>query len=110
MTREQRISNLEWANEARLQRMVVLRAVEAGRMSIRDALIDPRAEGIKVYKLLVRQCRWGPRRARQALQEAGALLWPAAPVPIGEERRVGELTDRERAALIEACSPKREAA
>jgi hypothetical protein len=111
--REQRITNLEWANEATQQRMGVLRAIEAGEMSISDALADPRAEGIKVYRLLIGQHRWGTRRVRQVLHAAGALLWPVAPVPISEERLVGGLTDRERTALVHAvhaCSSKRKAA
>lgn len=109
-TREQSILHLERANEARQQQMVVLRAVRAGEMSIGDALADPRAEALRVYRLLIRQRRWGHDRVLRALAEAGALLWPARPVPLGEDRRVGQLTDRERAALVEACGPRRKAA
>jgi hypothetical protein len=110
VSQPQYMDALEQAGRVRLGQKAVLRSVADGETSIAEALADPRAEGIKVYRLLIHQHRWGRRRVRQALQEAGVLLWPAAPVPVGEEERVGELTDRERAALVQACSPTEKAA
>ena len=106
----QYIDALDRAGDVRLDMKAVLRSVATGEMSIGDALADPRAESIAVYRLLIRQRRWGRDRVLRALAEAGALLWPRGPVPLGEDRRVGELTDRERAVLVEVCSPARKVA
>jgi hypothetical protein len=101
---------LERANEVRLARPALRREVGDGVLSLADALLDPRAASMTVYDLLVCQHRCGPGRAGKALQGAAEELWQACEGPFTATRLVGDLTERERAALVQACSPKREAA
>lgn len=83
---------LERANEAREDACLVKREVAAGGLSLAAAMDDPRAGSIKIIELLVAQRRWGRTRAR-------ALLGREM---ISPERRVRELTERQRRVLGEA--------
>jgi len=71
---------------------------------------DPRAATVTIYRLLVAQWGWGRKRVLAALGDAGGLLWPGGKAVFPENKLVGALTGRERAALVAACEPKREVA
>jgi hypothetical protein len=53
-----------------------------------------------VFQLLSSQYRWGRRTSMRVLSR----------LRIGEWKQVGALTERQRGLLVQACSPKREAA
>ena len=110
MSQPQYMDALALADEVRLGQCTVLRAVTAHEQSIEGALNDPRAEGITVYKLLGSQYRWGHDRVLKALHETNRLLWPLSTRPFPEGKRMRDLTEREKTALVRACTPKREAA
>jgi hypothetical protein len=82
----------------------ILRSVKAAEMSITAALVDPRAKPLTVYRLLMAQYGWGQDRTLRTLGRAGAILFEDGP-PLSEVLLVGDLTDRQRQALIRACSP-----
>lgn len=100
MSQPQYMDALARANEVRIARADLKQEVTEGRLSLTAALVDSRAEGLTVLKLLLCQHRWGVRTSRRVLNR----------LRIGEWKRVGALTDRQRVLLVQACSPKREAA
>lgn len=87
---------LDRANEVRLARVVLKREVRSGALSLGDALVDGRAGSMEVKQLVECQHRWGRRRTLRVLRG----------LRIGEKRRVGDLTERQRAALVEACGER----
>lgn len=90
---EQRMSNLERANEVRFRRCMLKQAVGSGRVRLVDVLADPPREVLTcpLGELLCWPRRWGPTRARRVL---GRLM-------VGELKPVGSLTERQRLLLIE---------
>lgn len=87
----QHLQALARANQVRVAAACVKRELAAGRLSISDALHDDRAQAMTVFDLLKAQRRWGRERTVRVL----------ARQRLKESKRVGSLTDRQRAALAE---------
>jgi hypothetical protein len=104
-TTAQHTPTLGHANRARGARCEVRRALASAELSLAGALGDPRASRMRVWDLLHAQYGWGEDRCWKALVEAGRILWPDAvdPPPLGAALLAGELRERERNALIQAC-------
>jgi hypothetical protein len=88
-TFDQRIDALTKANELRFAMADVKRELRSRDLLFRDALEDPRAQPMTIFRLVSAVPRYGPERTRRVL----------ARLHVGEQRRVGLLTDRQRAAL-----------
>lgn len=91
--RPQHLKALDLANETRMAAVAIKRDLKAGRLTIAQALHDPRADCLTVLDLLMAQRRWGRQRAVKTL----------VPQFISETKRVRDLTDRQRRLLGEAC-------
>ena len=87
----QPLQALAAANKVRIDRAQLRADLKHQRITLRAALDDPRAQGMKVSKLLTSQHRWGDHRARQA----------CLGVPVSEHRLVGDLTGRQREVLAQ---------
>jgi hypothetical protein len=74
------------ANAIRMERAQIKRDVFAGRLTVPDAFDQPAVQTMPVGDLLAAQNRWGERRVHRLLDQ----------VPCTPQRRVGELTDRQR--------------
>lgn len=91
----QHMQHLELANAVRLGRAALKRRVRAGELSVAD-LIGPdvelrrEIESMRIAELLCAQERWGPTRSRGLLR----------PLAIGENRKIGSLTARERGQIV----------
>jgi hypothetical protein len=83
--------SLALANQTRTAGAAVKREITAGKLTVPDALEDPRAGGLTALAVLMATPYVGPTRARQMLRRTR----------IGESRRVRHLTDRERAAVAQ---------
>jgi hypothetical protein len=96
---------LEKARVVKGEQVAIRRALRAAELSLPAALADPRAQRMTIDRVLQAQYGWGLERAWVTLQKAGRLLWPDAldPQPVPPGKLVGELTDRERAAIMQAC-------
>jgi hypothetical protein len=90
---EQRARALELANQVRADIHAVRLELAVGAISLAAALSDPRAASMTVFDLLRSRPRVGPRRAR-------TIAWAAE---VNELKRISELTDRQRSAIIEAA-------
>jgi len=82
----QHMDALARANAIRFGIAAVKREVKAGTLTVADALLDERAQPMKLGALLLAQWRWGPDRVRLL---CGHML-------ISEVRRVRDLTTRQR--------------
>lgn len=72
------------------------REVKAGRLSAAAALNDPRAVGaVTVGTILIAQCTWGRKRTTRFLSRIGATSSVL-------DKRVEDLTSRQRAILVRA--------
>ena len=100
MNTEQYMSALAKASEIRAARYAVKRSVARGETTISEALEDPCCQTMPVFDLLITQRGWGRNRTVNVL--AGLV--------ISEQRRVGDLTDRQRSLLVQACEPRAVAA
>lgn len=89
-TTSDRMLALEKANRIRIDAATVRHAVMDGRMTVADALWDEDAGSLPILTLLTAQRRWGTVRARKLLNR----------LRIGHTRRVRELTDRQRRAIV----------
>ena len=87
----QHLRALEHANRVRLARADLKRRVAAGRVSVAEVVVACpwEAESMSVSELLTSQKRWGRERSRRLLVSLG----------IPENKRLGTLTARQRAAL-----------
>jgi hypothetical protein len=99
----QSIEALARANRTRLGIAAVRAAVRAHELSIEAALLDPRARSMGVARLLIAQYGWGDDRVARALTSASSHLWESPPRLPFVHRAVGSLTERERAAIVQAC-------
>jgi len=88
------------ANKVRLARSEVKHQLRDGSLSVEEALEHPAVQTMPVGLLLEAQQRWGAIKVRRAL---GRLRYRVPPVVVSELRNVGDLTDRERAAIVRAC-------
>lgn len=82
---------LERANEVRLARAQLKRAVTAGIRPAADVVLECpwEAESMSVSELLMSQSRWGRARCKRLLLSIG----------MAEEKRLGKLTERQRTCL-----------
>lgn len=85
----QHLAALERANEIRFARAQVKRDVKAGVLSVVNALELECCETMTLLELLRAQRSWGPGRARRLLAE----------IPVSESKRIGMLTERQRAVV-----------
>lgn len=90
LTIEQRRANLERAKEARRSRAELRRDLKAGRLTLTDALDDPRAQRLHVQQLLTALPGVAQRRA-------GEIMCILNIVP---SRRVHGLGPRQRERLV----------
>jgi hypothetical protein len=91
---------LERANKVRLARSEVKHQLRDRSMPLEQALEHPAVRTMAIGQLLESQQRWGRDRVRRVL---AWLRLCAPPVMVSELRNVGDLTDRERAAIVQAC-------
>ncbi len=96
-------SALESANQIRLARTAVKQAILAGQTTIAEALDDPCVQSMTVFQLLRSQKRWGTSYAAKGTKALNLL----SQLQIGTERRVADLTERQRKILGEACESKK---
>jgi hypothetical protein len=86
------------ANEVRLARAELKRAIGAGRRSVIEVIADSpwEADSMSLSELLCSQRRWGRARSRKLLSSAA----------LGEGKKVGTLTERQRRILVHALEAK----
>jgi hypothetical protein len=86
------------ANQVRLARAALKRDVSAGRQSVCDVITESpwEAESMSLSELLCSQRRWGRARSRKLLSSAA----------LGEGKKVGTLTERQRRILVGALEEK----
>lgn len=89
---EQRFSALKRANRVRLARAEMKRMICGGELSAAEVVIACpwEAQKMAVSEVLMSQKRWGIQRCRRVL----------TPIGIPENKEVGTLTERQRAALV----------
>ncbi len=82
---------LQRANEVRLARAELKRAVATGEINVAEVILDCpwEAESMAVADLLMSQRRWGQTRCRKFL----------AQIPMSEKKTIGSMTDRQRRTL-----------
>lgn len=87
----QHLRALERANEVRLARAELKRRVSSGEINAADVVMTSpwEAESMTISDLLKSQRRWGTTRCRKFVQC----------VPLSENKTIGSLTDRQRAAV-----------
>lgn len=93
MTRQQSEA-LQLANQIRIAGSLVRAEIAAGLLTVEDALADPRAQVMPIGRLLCALPHWGPKKSSYLLN--GAFIWPT--------RRVRDLTDRQKAVIVEALT------
>jgi hypothetical protein len=86
------------ANQVRLARAALKRDICAGRRSVTEVVTDSpwEAESMSLSELLCSQRRWGRARSRKLLSSAA----------LGEGKKVGSLTERQRRILVRALEEK----
>jgi hypothetical protein len=94
---------LDRANEVRLRQVDVKREIAAGTLSLVDALVDPRAKGMRIGDVLEAQRGYGPHKVRRALEVAARVVWGPMARPMMETRPVKSLNPIGRRAIIQAC-------
>ena len=84
---------LQRANEVRLARAGLKRRVASGELAVAEVLLGTywEAENMTVSDLLMSQRRWGHTRCRKLLMQ----------IPVGENKTVGSMTERQRRALAQ---------
>ena len=92
----QHMRALQRANEVRLARAGLKRAVAEGELSAADVVLQCpwQAETMPVSDLLTSQRRWGRTRCRKFL----------AAIPMSETKTIGSMTDRQRQAVAAALN------
>ena len=86
------------ANQVRLARAALKREISAGRRSVSEVILDSpwEADSMSLSELLCSQRRWGRARSRKLLASAA----------LGEGKKVGTLTERQRRILVTAIEAK----
>jgi hypothetical protein len=86
------------ANEVRLARAALKREICAGSRSVTEVIMDSpwEAESMSLSELLCSQRRWGRARSRKLLASAA----------LGEGKKIGSLTERQRRILAGALEAK----
>jgi hypothetical protein len=87
----QHLRALEHANRVRLARAELKRRIASGNACVPDVVLESpwEAQSMELSELLMSQKRWGRERCRRLLLALG----------IPENKQVGTLTERQRAAL-----------
>ena len=96
MPEPQHLRALEHANRVRLARADLKRRIAAGDASVAEVVLEGpwEARSMELSELLMSQKRWGRERCRRLLIALG----------IPENKQVGTLTERQRAALAAMLS------
>jgi hypothetical protein len=86
------------ANKVRLARAALKRDIGAGRRNITEVILENpwEVESMGLGELLCAQRRWGRARSRKLLSSTS----------LGEGKRVGTLTERQRRVLVAALEAK----
>jgi hypothetical protein len=86
------------ANQVRLARAALKRDISAGRRSVTEVIAESpwETESMSLSELLCSQRRWGRARSRKLLASAA----------LGEGKKVGTLTERQRRILVGALEAK----
>ena len=86
------------ANQVRLARAALKREISAGGRSVTEVISESpwEAESMSLSELLCSQRRWGRARSRKLLASAA----------LGEGKKVGTLTERQRRILVAALEAK----
>ena len=86
------------ANQVRLARAALKRDICAGRRAVTDVILESswETESMTLSELLCSQRRWGRARSRKLLASAA----------LGEAKKVGTLTERQRRILVGALEAK----
>jgi len=94
----QHMRALEYANEVRLARAALKRAVKAGDVHVADVVraCPWEVETMTVAELLRSQSRWGRTRTNKFL----------TPLAVSENRQIGRLTARQRDVLAARLEEK----
>ena len=87
----QALAALDRANEIRLARAQLKRQLKDGSLTLSEALDEPSMQSMTLFKLLRCIPRWGHKRSINF----------CARIPISPYRKISELTERQRAALVE---------
>lgn len=96
---QQHLRALERANRVRLARAEMKRDIADGNLSASEVILGCpwQAHSMSISDLLMSQNRWGHARCRRLLNAIG----------VPENKPVGTLTERQRAALAEVLRSKR---
>jgi hypothetical protein len=88
----QHMDALAKANRVRFARAALRADLASGKTTVADvmAAMPPEAVTMSVYSLLVAQHRWGRQRAVRVLKA----------MHVGEQRPLGDLTERQRGLLL----------
>jgi hypothetical protein len=94
----QHLKALERANRVRLARAALKRQVAAGERNAAEVIMASpwEAESMSISELLMSQRRWGRTRCRRVLLSLG----------LPENKQIGTMTERQRAALAAMLSAK----
>jgi hypothetical protein len=94
----QHMQALERANEVRLARAALKRAIAAGERDATEVLLESpwEADSMTISELLSAQRRWGRTRSRKFLLALG----------VSENKRIGTLTSRQRRLLAGGLKSK----
>src|SRR3954464_3042333 len=86
------------ANQVRLARAALKRDISGGRRSVTEVIGESpwEADSMSLSELLCSQRRWGRARSRKLLASAA----------LGEGKKVGTLTERQRRILVGALEAK----
>ncbi len=97
----QHLQALEHANRVRLARAEMKRRIAAGDLPAAEVIMDCpwEAESMSISDVLMSQKRWGRARCRRLLTS----------IAIPENKRVGTLTERQRAVVAATLSGDRSA-
>jgi hypothetical protein len=86
------------ANQVRLARAALKRDISAGHRTVTEVILESpwEAHSMSLSELLCSQRRWGRARSRKLLASAA----------LGEGKKVGTLTERQRRLLVTAIEAK----
>lgn len=96
-TLEQRMSALKKANHVRSAASRAKQQMRVGAMSIAGGVADPHCGAMTVWQLMLCQRGWGASKAGRLLSRSG----------ISPNRRVSDLTSRQRELLVAAVEERR---
>lgn len=91
MSREQALSALANANRIRMRMVRIREEIEDGKLTIENALNDPDAGSMTVYRLVKAKPHWGKTKVSRLLKY----------LSIGHLRLVRDLTPSQRREIVE---------